>query len=387
MTPLSSEEYAVLKNWVANGAPSATGQVKFSDNPNRKKFYVCMQGCNQVAVFDAATRLIMRYVAVGNGFGGPHQVKLTPDGRYWAVVFIGGNVVQFYNTSDDRLAAQVSIPSRQWNTIAFTPDSKKAFVTALDVNVINVVPIDLTTMQAGSGYGLKTPHGSYVTHDGNTLYVTNQIGNYIYKVDISGGGFSESKLILNNDLLPSDASSLDPHEIAFSPDESKYFVSCQKSNEVRVFQTSNDSLLAVLSVGTKPQEFSVSQNFPYMFVSCTEDSLTDGISKGSIYLINYLTNQKLTFPSTGTEKFYDQLFQPHGIAVDDDHNVLMIASLNADPTGPAPHHTSACGGRSGFMTAIDLNTLDGIVNTTSDGSAYIFKTEVLNAPYFVAYRK
>jgi hypothetical protein len=65
-----------LKNWIAAGAPNCEGYVNFSDNPARKKFYVCMQPCNQVAVFDAETRVIMRYVQVGNGNGGPHQVAL-----------------------------------------------------------------------------------------------------------------------------------------------------------------------------------------------------------------------------------------------------------------------------------------------------------------------
>jgi hypothetical protein len=63
--PLSRNEVVTLRNWIAEGAPNSEGFVKFSDNPNRKKFYVCMQGCDQVAVFDAASRVIMRYVKVG----------------------------------------------------------------------------------------------------------------------------------------------------------------------------------------------------------------------------------------------------------------------------------------------------------------------------------
>jgi DNA-binding beta-propeller fold protein YncE len=154
-----------------------------------------------------------------------------------------------------------------------------------------------------------------------------------------------------------------------------------------VFQTSNDSLLAVIPVGAFPQEMSVSKKLPYVFVTCQEDSMTDGYDKGSVYLINYNTNQKMNFPSTGTEKYYDGLFQPHGVVVDDDHGIVMIASLNYDPNGPAPHHVSACGGRNGFVTGINLNTLERINSTLTDGTVYPYKTEVLNFPYFITYRK
>ena len=54
--PLSETEYQTIYNWIQNGAPNDKGFVKFSDDANRKKFYVCMQGCDLVAVFDAKSK-------------------------------------------------------------------------------------------------------------------------------------------------------------------------------------------------------------------------------------------------------------------------------------------------------------------------------------------
>src|SRR4051812_18458540 len=75
-TPLTTSEYNTIKDWIANGAPNKNGFVKFSDNPDRAKLYICMQGCDKVAVVDEETKVIMRYVDVGALPGqieAPHQ--------------------------------------------------------------------------------------------------------------------------------------------------------------------------------------------------------------------------------------------------------------------------------------------------------------------------
>jgi hypothetical protein len=92
--------------------------------------------------------------------------------------------------------------------------------------------------------------------------------------------------------------------------------------------------------------------------------------KGSVYIINYddLSIIKI---------LQGQMYQPHGIAVDDKNGVVIVTSRNASPDGPAPHHSSACGGRNGFIDILDLNTL-----TFKAG----YRTEVSVDPYFVSIR-
>ena len=46
--------------------------------------------------------------------------------------------------------------------------------------------------------------------------------------------------------------------------------------------------------------------------------------------------------------------QPHGVAVDDDKQLVFVANRNAVPGGPAPHHSSACGGRNGYLSIIEM---------------------------------
>ena len=376
--PLSTAEFLTLKNWIASGAPNCQGYVNFSDNPDRKKFYVCMQPCNQVAVFDAETRVIMRYIAVGNGNGGPHQVRITPDGKYWCLVFNGGNIMQVFNTADDTEVGTITLDNgtpNGWNTVSFTSDSKTAFVADL-VNG-KIAMVDLTSFTSQVIQQLPNAHGTYVSADDSTLYVTSQIGNILNKIHLKDAQnpWSSDQVVLGT------STALDPHEIIFNPDGLSYYVSCQKSNEVRVYSAAGDQLLQIIPVGVKPQEFSISQKRHWLVVSCTEDSLSPGCSsaqKGSVYIIDYTTN-------TIVDHLYPG-FQPHGIAVDDDHDLIYVANLNYDG-GPAPHHITGCGGRNGNVTIVDMKTRQLLVVNLPGGYQYIYKNEVLQFPYFIAYRK
>ena len=99
-----------------------------------------------------------------------------------------------------------------------------------------------------------------------------------------------------------------------------------------------------------------------------EDEITFPGKVGSVSVINYKTNTLVKSIYTGT--------QPHGIAVDDAKKLVYVANRNATTKGPAPHHTSLCGGRNGSVSVIDLNTLT-LTNK---------KIEVSVDPYFVDIR-
>jgi YVTN family beta-propeller protein len=61
-TALTRNEVLTLQNWIKQGAPNNKGEVKFSDNPKRAKIYVTNQGCDEVVVMDAETKLAMRFI-------------------------------------------------------------------------------------------------------------------------------------------------------------------------------------------------------------------------------------------------------------------------------------------------------------------------------------
>jgi len=371
--PLSRQEITTLNNWIAQGAPNENGFVKFSDNSNRTKFYVTNQGCDVVTVFDEATGLPMRYIDIGSAnCKGPHQIKVSPDGQYWYVVFYAGAYIQKYRTSDDSYVGEINVGSANWNTMTISSDSKKAFCVDWESNG-QVYYLDLDSLTILARYvGMQLfvyPHGVALNSTSTTLYVTAQTGNFIYKIDVTNPLSPNINQISLNGLPFSSTSSLDPHEVSISPDGTKYYVTCQKSNEVRVFDINNDQMIAAIPTGVFPQEMSFSKSTNYLFVSCQEDTVSFPGKRGCVSIINYSANTLFKKIFTG--------FQPHGLVVDDIKKQVLVANRNVNPNGPAPHHTTVCGGRDGYVTFIDMNTWELVPN---------IQIELSNDPYSAAIR-
>lgn len=374
--PLSREEVETLRDWILEGAPDRNGRIAFADNISGGKYFISNQGCDEVAVFDAATDLCMRYVSVGKfpNVETPHMLKVSPDGLYFYVIFSVGNgnqnFLQKFSAESQQFIAEVNLGAGSWNTFCISADGKRAYIIDWSANG-GPVDVNLETMTVVANYQgmLIDPHGSAL--NGSTLYITMQAGNGIYKMDTSDIA-NYSMISLNPPAAPDPGSnSLRIHEISFSPDGSRYFVTCQaaSNSQLRIFQTSNDSLLAVLPMGSYPSEMAVSSSMPYVFVTVMEDVTTEIGKRGRVEVVNYQTLASVASIYTG--------HQPHGIAVSDIFKKVYVANRNLEPSGPAPHHSSVCGGRNGYLTIIDLNTLQLLPR----------RTELSSDPYSIGMRE
>lgn len=359
---LSKAEYEILRDWINAGAPSKEGVVKFSDNPLRHKFYVANQGCDVVSVFDADKRVAMRMIDVGVNPGAsppesPHNIKVTPDGLYWLVVFLNSDIVQVFSTATDQLVKTIPIGNGiagGWNTITISSDSKKAYAVDYNGGRIAFVDIDAGTSNTVGPFpitGNPTPnlHGVALSQNNDTLYVTCQDISRILRIPVNDLVNYEDINI--NPLGPWQLPfPMRPHEIIFSPDFSKYFVTCQDTNvnQVRVFNTNNNQLIQVINVGKVPLEFALSPANNLLFVANTEDDFFPNM-KGSISVIDLNTLTEIKKIKVG--------WQPHGIVVDEDKGVVYVANRNVSG-GIAPHHSSSCSGKNGYLSIINLSTLD-----------------------------
>ncbi len=374
---LSREDVITIRDWIAAGAPDKNGYVKFSENSDRKKIYVVNQGCDLVAVFDAESRILMRYVDVGvsAGIEVPHSITVSPDNRFWYVSFIGNSIIEKYRCTDDVKVGEVDLGNAGWHTMAISGDSRFGIAVNWETDG-KVALIDLNTMSLISKYSgsglFVSPHGCALNQDGTRAYVTAQAGNFIYRIDLTNQQLPDvTEMVLEPGDFPSAGNGqFKPHQIRYSPDYSSYYVTAEAADELRVFQASNDSLIAVIPACEDPEEMSFSLSTPYLFVASYEDAGTFAPDEGCVSIINYKTNTFLKNIYTG--------FQPHQLVVDDANGYVLVANRNISLSGPAPHHVSNCSGRNGYATAISLNTLEIIPD---------FKAELSVDPYGVAIRK
>lgn len=372
---LSREEVETLRDWIAEGAPRKDGYVKWSEDPSRKKIYVVNQGCDFVTVFDAKSKLVMRAIDVGNlpSTEAPHDMYVSPDGKNLYILFFSGNLFQKLRTEDDTKVSQLNLGDISWHSMSISGNSKWALASHLaadgKVALIDLENFSVKIIYQGSQY-LVFPHGSTMNYNGTLAYITSQQGNFIYKIDLTDPMNPDlQEVVLNPGDIPVPSGIYKPYAVAFSPDYSKYYVSCQGTNELRIYKATNDSLMQVIPTSGVPQVMAFSEKNPYVFIPCMADTANPN-AQSSVNVINLNTNQLIKTIYTGN--------QPRSCAVDDDNNCVWVANRNISGVGWAPHHTTACQGRNGYVTLIDQNTLQLMSE---------WSTEVSVDPYHVTIRK
>lgn len=367
---LSKDDCLTIRNWIAAGAPDKNGNIPFASNAEgRQKIYMTMQGCDLIAVVDAEKKVVMRYIPVGKTYTieTPNHVVVAPDGQYAYVSFWNGSYIQKIDTRTDKVVGEVNMGSGYWQTLTLSDDGTKLATTSWESQ--SLVVLNTTTMQVQYllGGDLESPESILANPTFDTFYVSALFGNTIYK--LSKGYRKLISIDANAPNPNTSATSPDPYRLLWSPDKSRYFISCQNSNEVSVMDASTDKLITTISTGKRPQEIALSKSKPYLFITCTGDT-TDAASVGSVHIINYNTYETV-------KRVEGKLFQPYGVAVDEQNKLVFITNRNQASKGPRPHHSSPCSGRNGYYTVYDLNTLLPVNDT---------RYEVSVDPYTAAIR-
>jgi len=347
---LSREEYITLRDWIAAGAPDKYGNIPFATNADtRQKIYTVQQGCDLVAVIDAEKQVVMRYISVGKDFAReqPNNIVMSPDGKYAYISFWNAPLVQKIDTRTDSVIAEVVTPKAFQKAMQLNEDGARLIVC--NWHSQELVMIDALNMQLTGNLGKDIPFIGGFAAAGDIFYATSQFGNTVYKI-FADGNHKAISIDDNPPVQEATANTPDPYRIKLSPDKSKYFVTCTNTHEVRVMNTAADTLEKVIPVGHTPQEMAVSLAQPYLFVSCSNDTVS-ALEVGSIYVINHQTGEVV-------KKITGKFFQPYAVAVDDRRGLVYIFSRNEDRNGPPPHHSGPCSGRNGFYQVYDLHTLE-----------------------------
>lgn len=368
---LSKHDVIKIRDWINKGAPDKNGDIKFSDNPDRQKYYVLNGKCKMVAVFDAATDRVMRYINIsGNANDFVESIRVTPDGKYWCVLLTTGKLLK-YNATTDTYSGELILGNGLWRGLEIT-NSGNAIVCNYtgksNYSGGELVEVDVNAWQIIHRFNAVNDSIYFPQHClsfSNHYYATCNQGNFIYKINAE----DVTKIKLNPmDELKFNDNTYRPGAIVYSSLHHKYMVACTRSNEVRVFNADTDELEKVIQVGNFPNEMLITDNL--LWVTCTEDIESFPGNKGAVFAIDLNTMQVL--------KKLDVGYQPKGLTYNPFKQVILIANRNADPVGAdKPHHYSGCEGNNGYITAIDVNQLEVIKG---------FKAEVSVDPYSISFR-
>jgi YVTN family beta-propeller protein len=216
-----------------------------------KSIFVTMPGVNEVAVIDTETFRIKGHVAAGES---PTRAALQPDGRY---LWVGNNAagagggVTAIDTASLEPAGFVGTGSGH-HEIAFSADSRLAFVTNRDDGTVSVIDTqarrklrDLRTGSLPISIARSALSGSLYVADGRDGTVTV----------VDAGGVATGKRIR---LAPG----LGP--LKFTPDGRFGFVLDPAGGKVRVIDASSDSLVHTIDVEPEPYQLAFSRAFAYV---------------------------------------------------------------------------------------------------------------------------
>lgn len=368
---LSHEEYHTIKEWIQNGAPDKNGNIPFASNPeNRQKIYLAHGGngkCKLLAVIDAEKKVVMRYIPFGtNKTESAHNIRVSPDGRYAYVCFISGTQIQKIDTRTDKIVDSIEVPSKNWGVINMSNDGKKLMINAWEGNGgVYIINTESMTFEEQYDGLFINPHGIISNAAFDTFYVSSLWGNTLYKFSKDFSLYEKISLDGKPCTQTSQAGiTPDPHDLAYSPDYSKYFVTCQNTNEVRVYDSHADTLLVNLQVGVMPQHIAISKTTDYAVVACMHDHNMEMNAMGTVYVINYKTLKVV-------KRIEGKFYEPHCVLIDDQNGLFYVLSKNLTP-GYVGGNVSACGEQNGWYSVYDLKTLKPVVD----------RFETISNPYF-----
>jgi YVTN family beta-propeller protein len=294
--------------------------------------------------WDGTTLRTVKVVPVGimpADIDGPHNVTVSPDGKYWYVTIAHGTP---YGTlwkmavDGDTLVGRAPVEMFP-TTISLTPDGELAFVANSDfhgdhprMNVVSVIytpqMITLTNLPA-----CDMPHGVRVNHAGTKVYVTCMNSDEVLEIDrgtlaitrrhkTGAGMLPQQPMPMNMGHGGAQGATLHdacmPTFVSVSADDGRLYIACNHSDELLVLDARTLELVKQVPTGHGAYNVEPSPDGKWVIVTNKKEQ--------SVSLIDAATlTEAARIP---TSKPF-----PHGIAYAPDGRYAFISqeSKGVDP--------------------------------------------------------
>lgn len=373
--PFSREEVETIKNWINSGAPDRDGNFFWAAQEQRgsgKVFALCA-GSDLIAVADLASNRVMRMVPVGDLEGfieAPHYIQISPDGAFMYVTLISGGVLEKYRTDNYERVARLELGPDP-ALIQMNPSGSRAVISHWNntpgtpkLSLVDLEQMSIVQQVSGDGELLSFGHGLAATSDFSTLYVVANEGNYYSKYSMNETGFfSEEKVLLDPAAspVPQASTQFKPYHCFLQEEKGLFFVSCNTTHEVRVYQTANDSLIARIPTGTYPRLMDYDPVDELLYVACRDE--VNPPKYGSILgCVSVIDVNELSW----VKNIYGLGHRPHGVSVAAQGRKLFVSSENVGGVDPPHHPLDGTSGPPGKYHIVDLNTLEVLPDSETE---------------------
>jgi YVTN family beta-propeller protein len=272
---------------------------------------------------------------------GPHNVAVSPDGKYWYVTIAHGTP---YGTlwkmavNGDTVVGKAPVEMFP-TTIGLTPEGDLAFVANSDFHGdhprVNVVSIIQTATMAPLANlpACDMPHGVKVNHAGTFVYVSCMNSDEILEIDRlsfrirrrhkTGAGSPQAMAAMHGGPATATASAAATHDcsptfVSVSPDDRRLYVACNHGNTLQVLDAATLNLVKEIPTGAGAYNVEPSADGRWVIVTnkkAQSISLVDAQQLTEVARI--ATSKKL----------------PHGVAYSPDGRwaFISVESIGTDP--------------------------------------------------------
>jgi DNA-binding beta-propeller fold protein YncE len=203
----------------ASNPPASIGKVRRSDmtgelipvvfprphaltaDPNGAFIYSASLGQNQLIVYETDSGDVT-FASVAGPIHSFVQHAMAPDGGVMASTAQLTNQVLFFDlTAPDEPAFEwsVGVNAGPWHPV-FSADGRFLYAGNKDADTVTIVSVDGRRVEAViAGNGLAQPHGSAISEDGQTLYISNRNsdGSYTPRHDVGDNALDGTVVVID----------------------------------------------------------------------------------------------------------------------------------------------------------------------------------------------
>lgn len=325
--PLGRNLLEKIMRWIDEGAKNDIGEVAFA-NITRKAF-ITNQASDFVVVVNLDNMFLTRYIKTGesvNTLAAPHNVAVDNQGRYFYVTLIAeGYIEKFDAMSYSKLGRlyAVSAPGH----VIISPDGTKGYVTNYNVNgserfIKSFNTSDMTVLNTISDVTMNGTHGGRITSNGEYLITVAELGEYIQIINTASDEIEQTIPVAG--IVPPNGNGTGffrPIAISISPDDKYAFITCDRSNDLRVLDLNTRLIVNVIPTGLFPIQSECSPDNRWLYVANRNSNSVTVIDLNTFAVVKTISN-------VGA--------QPHGVAFTPDGKYAYVTCESV--SGSFVHH-------------------------------------------------
>jgi YVTN family beta-propeller protein len=294
-----SDHEAALVDPVTNAVlaklPTGKGPHEVAVSPDGRYAYVTNYGAygvfregerpptaagNSITVLDLTARKVKETYDLG-AYRSPHGIRVSRDGKLVWVTCEGLQAVLEIDTVESKIRRAWKTHQPTSHMLVPARDEKKLYVTNIGSGSVSIID-----RAEGTVKNLPTAAGAEgidISPDGKEVWVTNRGANNISIIDVA----------TDTIITTLESGGKMPIRAKFTPDGKQVWVSNAQSNSVTVFDTKTRQLVATIEVGQMPVGIQMTPDGKRAYVANTNANL--------VTVLDVPARKVLSTFSTGTE--------------------------------------------------------------------------------------